>query len=432
MDVMIRANMQLGLNIFTLFVGSLILYFYCHEHKVDSFSKLIILIILSTIFNMFGVLAGLEVTNIAYTLNYISVLIYCLLRILYGYYLIKFIMELYKVDNKGYYNIINFIKVLVVIDIIFVVISMHYGYTIYLNDVNQFIRGEGYTLLMLSNFTFPFIAILIIFLETNFKDKIQRNESIFVGICILMRSIVNVFDTFIENEIQLVLVITIISLLVLYLKLLNNRIIDYKYISAKNKNLNKLLEKEIMLDELKASINSMQPIFISSVLNSLYKDCDTNNELSIKLCNKVSQYLEQTLKSDKDRDTISFKEELEYINMYIEIEYLRYNNIFLRSNIHNSKFNIPTFLALQLIQKVIQIKDISQYDKVNLDIEVNTFLDNHEVIFEFEFIGNEKINKLNNYDFKDISARLSDLVHGSLNVYSDSEIGTIIIMLMPK
>jgi hypothetical protein len=100
-----------------------------------------------------------------------------------------------------------------------------------------------------------------------------------------------------------------------------------KHLSDQNNSLKRLVENEKQL--AKAEINSLQqqfqPHFLFNSLNSISALVKNQPEMARSMIHNLSDYLRLTIQKGKE-EFITIKEELDYLNLYLEIEKVRFGH----------------------------------------------------------------------------------------------------------
>lgn len=117
--------------------------------------------------------------------------------------------------------------------------------------------------------------------------------------------------------------------------------------------------RKLIIAEQKALRAQMNPHFIFNAMNSIQGFImENNNEAARKYLNRFSQLMRNILENSK-KPVISLKEELNTLNLYLELEKLRFGNIFefdinVDKNIDYEDINIPPMLIQPLLENAIQ------------------------------------------------------------------------------
>jgi LytS/YehU family sensor histidine kinase len=133
------------------------------------------------------------------------------------------------------------------------------------------------------------------------------------------------------------------------------------------------LKQQILLAEQKAVRSQMNPHFIFNSLNSIQHfiiDKDEKNANSY--LSNFSKLIRKTLDSSKF-NTISLKEEVETLKLYLQLEQLRFENRFeyrleIDPKIDQDETSIPTLILQPIIENAIWHGLMPKKNKGNLDI----------------------------------------------------------------
>lgn len=182
---------------------------------------------------------------------------------------------------------------------------------------------------------------------------------------------------------------------VLIVRLINWRI--HKAISnekEKNKLRNNWYEQEN-----KVLTAQMDPHFIFNSLNTIQKFIvNSDNEKAQIYLTKFSRLLRMILESNV-KDRISLKEEIEIIRQYLEIEALRFNNVFtykieVEEGVNTASTDIPRFLIQPFIENAIWHGLLPKVGDKSVTISFNQLNDKTlRVIIDDNGIGREEAKK---------------------------------------
>lgn len=157
---------------------------------------------------------------------------------------------------------------------------------------------------------------------------------------------------------------------------------------------NRSLRENQFKIKLKYLENQIQPHFFFNTLNNLYAlSLESSNKVPDVII-KLSRLMEYVLYDVKSTKFVPLIKEIEYIQNYIEIEKLRFENIEvtvnLESNIENVK--VPPLIFISLVENAFKHGGINNQ---NLKIKINCKVINNEVL-DFEIINNFVISHSNN------------------------------------
>lgn len=165
----------------------------------------------------------------------------------------------------------------------------------------------------------------------------------------------------------------------------------------KERDRNRLLKENQYKIKLKYLKTQIQPHFFFNTLNNLYSlsldSSDKVPEVIIKL-SKLMEYVLYDIEGSKSVPLIS---EIEYMQNYIEIEKLRYENVDVRINIESNieDVTIPPLLFISLIENAFKHGGANNKDfKIKINIKITPQNQLHfEIINNFVLSRPQKNNK---------------------------------------
>ena len=170
-----------------------------------------------------------------------------------------------------------------------------------------------------------------------------------------------------------------------------NMIAYYKKFQAEEKKA-ALLEVQLVHAQLEALKMRLQPHFLFNVLNSISGLLREDVEAADRMIAKLGELLRITLKSS-DIQFVSLREEINYVNIYLDIERLRLQERLARSiNIDDdcNRATIPVFILQPIVENAVKhgiakrkeggtiaIKAYSRNDNLVIEV-VNESVDSHD------------------------------------------------------
>jgi len=116
----------------------------------------------------------------------------------------------------------------------------------------------------------------------------------------------------------------------------------------------------------------LQPHFLFNTLNSVSILTQSDPGAARKMINQLSDFLRGTLRKEDGR-LVSVKEELQYIDLYLEIEKVRFGER-LQTNVDSIPLaeskQIPPFLLQPLVENAIKFGLYDALDTVQIDIRI--------------------------------------------------------------
>lgn len=146
-------------------------------------------------------------------------------------------------------------------------------------------------------------------------------------------------------------------LFLIFLALVNQLWIDKHLIEQKH-SFDRLIDKETQL--MKAEMSSLQdkfkPHFLFNSLNSINALVKSQPELAREMIHHLSDYLRMTLQKSND-DLTSVKEEFDYLNLYLEIEKVRFGhrlNVIVQKDEKCDEILLPALILQPIVENAIK------------------------------------------------------------------------------
>jgi sensor histidine kinase YesM len=314
-----------------------------------------------------------------------------------------------KFDDKKY----NYF--LIIISVVFI------EYLLYLliifrdiDDFNQFLYT--YKFILIYMFIVPCISFILIKKLNNFKVYGILNiliSSLFsVLITFLVTSVLVLKELKFNNHIGAVIIAYLISL---FSTLAIYTIVFYKnQLKESTKIKYQIIKKDAQYVELKSQIN---PHFLFNNLNILISLIEVNPKKAIEFGHNLSNIYRHNL-NKIDEDFILLKEELTFINEYLEIYKAKFENGFTFSitNAVNNNQYILTSCIQELIDNVFKHNILDEVFPIN----INIYIENNLLIISN--LINENTNVLsNNFGLESINKRYKLLINKSIEIIKSDD-----------
>lgn len=141
----------------------------------------------------------------------------------------------------------------------------------------------------------------------------------------------------------------------------------------------KQLAKEAELIKLR---QQLQPHFLFNSLNSISALAGSKPDEARKMIQQLSDFLRGTLKKD-EQETIFFKEELQHLSLYLDIEKVRFGhrlNIELMCDKKTEQAKIPPLLLQPIVENAIKFGLYGTIDEITVGIKAH--IENSNLIVE--------------------------------------------------
>lgn len=168
---------------------------------------------------------------------------------------------------------------------------------------------------------------------------------------------------------------------------------------------NQLLQQRLMQSEMRALRSQMNPHFIFNAINSIQHYVLTNErELANKYLVKFSRLMRNILDLSKE-ELICLGDELETVNLYLEIESLRFNDAFsfsirCDSSVDPSKVKIPPMLIQPFAENAIWHGLLLKDGPKELVITINRDNGKLRIAVDDNGIGRESAGRFRNQELR--------------------------------
>lgn len=177
--------------------------------------------------------------------------------------------------------------------------------------------------------------------------------------------------------------------------------------------------------------------FIFNALNAIKCSIITGKDNSCDLINDIADYMRYRIRFISKVEMVSFDEELQHIESYINLEKARFSCLNIRSNIEDTNFALPAMSVIFLIENAIHhgvikkdgegIINIKTYrDKRSHCIEV---CDNGTVVVTEDGYPGESKDDIGNIGR--LAKRIEVMTGGSLELISNFGKGTRALIRIP-
>ena len=172
-------------------------------------------------------------------------------------------------------------------------------------------------------------------------------------------------------------------------------------------------------------------------LTSIYSLCETDPEKAKHAIVDFSKYLRANLDSLKQKDLISFNEELNHIKAYLRLEKLRYDDdLNIVYDIKDNNFFLPVLTVQPLVENAINHGICNTKQGGIIQIKTSETEDYYEIKVIDNGAG---FNENELYDPKrshtgidNVRSRLKNMCDGTLEIASIMGVGTTAIIKIPK
>ena len=181
-------------------------------------------------------------------------------------------------------------------------------------------------------------------------------------------------------------------------------------------------------------MTQIQPHFLYNTLATIRSLCLRSPETATQTIDKFSRYLRQNLDMLDQPGMIPFRQELEHVKIYTEIEMLMFPYIHIRYDVEDDCFMLPTLTVQPLVENSIR-HGVRAREVGQIDITVRKDEAGHTITIADNGLGFDPatIDTLDekHIGIRNVRERLEKQCGGSLNIESRKGEGTVATLFIP-
>ena len=194
-------------------------------------------------------------------------------------------------------------------------------------------------------------------------------------------------------------------------------------------------EKALAAEQrIQIMMSQIQPHFLYNTLATIRSLCLRSPETAAETIDKFSRYLRQNLDTLDQTGLIPFRQELDHVRIYAEIEMLMFPYIHVRYDIEDDDFMLPMLTVQPLVENAIR-HGVRARDVGEIDIMVRKNKDGHIITITDNGLGfdPETINSdgKKHIGIRNVSERLEKMCGGTLSIRSRQKEGTKVTLFIP-
>jgi hypothetical protein len=194
-------------------------------------------------------------------------------------------------------------------------------------------------------------------------------------------------------------------------------------------------EKDLAAEQrIQIMMTQIQPHFIYNTLAAIRSLCLRSPETAARTIDKFSRYLRQNLDTLNLDGLIPFRQELEHVKIYTEIEMLMFPYIQIRYDVEDDCFRLPVLTVQPLVENAIR-HGVRAREVGQIDITVRRKENGHSITIADNGLGFDlaAIDKGDgkHIGIRNVRERLEKLCHGTLTIESLQGEGTVVTLFVP-
>ena len=198
-----------------------------------------------------------------------------------------------------------------------------------------------------------------------------------------------------------------------------------------------LLKQELQESRISIMLSQMKPHFIFNTLNTIYHLCDIDIEKAKTTLSSFSTYLRNNINNLGQSEMIFFEKELSFVNAYLDIEKIRFDDELLISfDIGVSDFKLPVLTVQPIVENAVKHGTSKKEGISHLYISTRETEKFYEIEIRDTGVGFDTNTKKNDVDkhigIDNVRQRLKSLCNGTLTIESTLGVGTTALIQIPK
>ena len=199
-----------------------------------------------------------------------------------------------------------------------------------------------------------------------------------------------------------------------------------------------ILKRELQENRISIMLSQMKPHFIFNTLNTIYHLCDIDPAKAKSTISSFSTYLRNNINNLDQSEMIYFEKELSFINAYLDIEKVRFDDELLISyDITVSNFKLPVLTVQPIVENAVKHGTSKKEGISNLYIstrETDAFyeIEIRDTGVGFDMSVPRPDDGRKHIGIGNVRQRLETLCGGTLTIESTPGVGTTATIQIPK
>lgn len=197
------------------------------------------------------------------------------------------------------------------------------------------------------------------------------------------------------------------------------------------------LKQDLQESRISIMLSQMKPHFIFNTLNTIYHLCDIDPEKAKSTISSFSTYLRNNINNLDQSEMIFFEKELSFINAYLDIEKVRFDDELLISfDIRVTDFKLPVLTVQPIVENAVKHGTSKKEGVSHLYISTREADDFYEIEIRDTGMGFDTSHLQNDSNkhigIDNVRQRLQSLCNGTLTIESTLGVGTTAWIKIPK
>lgn len=312
------------------------------------------------------------------------------------------------------------------IQTVFSLLSLHNGMYYVITEENIYIRGSLFWLSQLIPFLMYLTDSIMIAV---YRKALGKKTCFFLASYIFLPAAAEVVQIFHYGFSPLSTAVTASIFLI------------FIHIQLERDHLMELQKKELASAQADVLLSQIQPHFLYNTLAAIRHLCVSEPGHARQAITDLSLFLRSNMQSLKCRCPIPFVQEMKHVELYLNIEKLRFHDrINIRYEIAESHFNIPPLTLQPIVENAVHHGILKRIEGGMITISaeardsayVVTVIDNGPgVMCSQRDYSNAKYEGYH-IGIENVRERLAFMVNGTLEIQSNVSEGTKAVIIIPK
>lgn len=196
-----------------------------------------------------------------------------------------------------------------------------------------------------------------------------------------------------------------------------------------------VIKEQLMDSKVQLMISQIRPHFIYNVLNSINILITQDGAKAQKLVQQFSLYLRRNMNAMENFGLSPFKDELDHIRAYVDIEMVRFPRIGVTYEIDESNFQVPVLSVEPLVENAIKHGISKKREGGKVTIRAYRSKEHYYIEVKDNGVGFDVAvldrAESKSIGIKNIKYRIETMTKGSLSITSEVGVGTTAVIKLP-
>ncbi|MGX8834561.1 sensor histidine kinase [Amedibacillus sp. YH-ame6] len=196
-------------------------------------------------------------------------------------------------------------------------------------------------------------------------------------------------------------------------------------------------ENQLIQSKIAVLLSQIQPHFLYNTLTTICGLCDENPKEAKKVTAEFADYLRHNLDALTKTNLIPFKDELQHIKLYLNIEKVRFEEKLRTSfDIQAQDFLIPSLTVQPIVENAVKHGILKKRNGGTITISSREKIECFEIVISDDGVGfdteSQPTDDRTHIGLKNVQERLFAMCKGTIHIESTVHKGTIVSMRIPK